>query len=70
MDRLSQQMEHVAQVFYTTRDAAQTWDEAPETLKDELRLLAHQAIELVAEFRTECSPPVMEHAVSMTSALS
>lgn len=32
-DRLSQQVEHAAQVFYATRDADQTWDDAPETLE-------------------------------------
>jgi hypothetical protein len=49
MDRLSQQVEHVAQVFYATRGAAPSWDEAPEVLKDELHLLANAPEALALE---------------------
>jgi hypothetical protein len=55
---------------YATREAAPSWDEALEVLKDKLRLLAHRAIEIVAKLETKHPSQLMEHAVSLAAFLS
>jgi hypothetical protein len=40
------QVEHVARAFYDAESDGQSWDKAPETVKDEFRLYAREAITL------------------------
>jgi hypothetical protein len=40
------QIEHVARAFYDAANDGQLWDNAPNTVKDEFRLYARDAIAL------------------------
>ena len=55
MHRCDQLVEHVAQQFYATLEAAQPWILASETLKDEFRSIARTVIKLVGERQTKGS---------------
>ena len=70
MDRCDQQVEHVAQQFYATLEAALPWNSASETLKEELRSVARKVIELVAEWQAEDSLELMERMIAAISFLN
>jgi hypothetical protein len=46
---MDQHVEHVARAFYEAHDDAQVWDAEPEIIKQEFRLYAQEAIELLAQ---------------------
>ncbi|WP_414471232.1 hypothetical protein [Microvirga sp. M2] len=48
---LDQQIEHVARAFFGVENDEQTWDRAPEDVKDEFRSLATDAIVMVSAGR-------------------
>jgi hypothetical protein len=43
------QIEAVAQAFYNTQDCARGWDQEPEWLKDQFRILARSAADTLDE---------------------
>ncbi|WP_201835008.1 hypothetical protein [Microvirga zambiensis] len=45
------ELEFVARALHDTEDDAQTWDCEPDIIRDEFRLYAHAALELLAEHR-------------------
>ena len=45
------EIEFVARALYTAEDDAQDWDREPDIIKDEFRLYACTALELLAEKR-------------------
>jgi hypothetical protein len=50
------EIEFVARALYTAEDDAQIWDREPEIVKDEFRLYAQAALELLAQHRDQKSP--------------
>ena len=70
MDRCDQLVEHVAQQFYATLEAAQPWISASETLKEEFRSIARKVMKLVAERQTEGSFEPMEQIIAVISSLN
>ena len=70
MDWRDQQVEHVAQQFYATLEAALPWSSASETLQEELRSVARKVIELVAEWQAEDSLELMERMIAAISFLN
>ncbi|WP_445500237.1 hypothetical protein [Microvirga sp. G4-2] len=65
---LDQQIEHVARAFYGVENDEQTWDRAPEDLKEEFRSLALDAIAMVSGCREGSMAPSSTGAREMVSA--
>ncbi len=49
------EIEFVARALYTAEDNAQLWEREPDLVKDEFRLYARVALELLAEHRKQKS---------------
>ncbi|MEE1613991.1 hypothetical protein [Microvirga sp. CF3016] len=47
------EIEFVARALYTAEDNAQVWEREPDVVKDEFRLYAQVALELLAEHRKQ-----------------
>ena len=45
------ELEFVARALYDTEDDAQLWDRDPDIIREEFRLYAHAALELLEEHR-------------------
>ncbi len=69
MDWCDQPVEHIAQQFYATLEAAEPWSSAPEPLREELRSLARTALTMMAEWQTEGSTE-LEPPTAATSSLN
>ncbi|KLK93156.1 hypothetical protein AA309_10180 [Microvirga vignae] len=54
---LDQQIEHVARAFYGVDNDEQTWDRAPDDLKEEFRRFANDAIAMVTICRESSINP-------------
>ncbi|QRM29018.1 hypothetical protein [Microvirga sp. VF16] len=50
------EIEFVARALYTAEDDAQVWDREPDIVKDQFRLYAQTALELLAEHRNRKMP--------------
>lgn len=50
------EIEFVARALYTAEDHAQVWERETDLVKDEFRLYAQVALELLAEHRKQKSP--------------
>ncbi|WP_370437153.1 hypothetical protein [Microvirga sp. TS319] len=58
---LDQQIEHVARAFFSVENDEQTWDRAPEDIKEGFRSLATDAIVMVSVSReSSINPSSME----------
>ncbi|MBM6582442.1 hypothetical protein ILT44_19740 [Microvirga sp. BT689] len=61
------QVENVARAFYDAKDDGQSWEQAPENIKEEFRLYAREAIMLHSQLQLQKSDAAVE---SMLGSLS